>query len=41
MDVRLVNEIIDVLNKIGGVIKKCEDIYKMVEVNCVFVYFRW
>lgn len=41
MEDRLVNEILDVVNNIGGVVKKCEDIYKMVEVNKVFVYYCW
>lgn len=34
-------EIMDAVNNIGGVVKKKEDIYRMVEVNRVFVYYRW
>lgn len=41
MEECLVNEIFDVVNNIGVVVKKCEDIYKMVEVNKVFVYYCW
>lgn len=38
---KLVVELIDVLENCGGVIKKCEEIYCMVEVNKVFVYYCW
>lgn len=38
---KLVKEIMDVVNNIGVLVKKKEDIYKMVEVNKVFVYYRW
>lgn len=41
MEECLVNEIFDAVNNIGAVVKKCEDIYKMVEVNKVFVYYCW
>lgn len=37
----LVNELIDVVDNKGLVVKKCEDVYCMVEVNKVFVYFCW
>lgn len=37
----LQNEIFDVLNGLGVVVKCCEDMYKMVELNCVFVYYCW
>lgn len=39
MESKLVNEIMDVVNEIGVVIKKWEEIYCMVEVNKVFVYY--
>lgn len=38
---RVVGELLDVCNNIGVVVKKREDIYKMVEVNKVFVYYRY
>lgn len=38
---KLVVELLDVLENCGGVIKKCEEIYCMVEVNKVFVYYCW
>lgn len=38
---RLVNEFMDVVNDKGVVFKKKEDVYKMVEVNKVFVYYCW
>lgn len=41
MEECLVKEIMDVVNNIGVFVKKCEDIYKMVDVNCVFVYYCW
>lgn len=41
MEVCVVCEIMDVVNNIGVFVKKCEDIYKMVDVNRVFVYYCW
>jgi len=35
------NEIFDVSNGLGVVVKCCEDMYKMVEFNKVFVYYCW
>lgn len=37
----LFGELMDVVNNCGFVVKKCEDIYWMVEVNCVFFYYCW
>lgn len=37
---KFVVELIVVVNNEGVIIKKKEDIYKMVEVNRVFVYYR-
>lgn len=39
MVMKLVNELMDVVNEMGSVICKWEEIYKMVEVNKVFVYY--
>lgn len=36
---KLVGELMDVVNEVGNVVCKCEEIYKMVEVNKVFVYY--
>lgn len=37
----LVNEFFDVVENKGIVVKKCEDVYCMVEVYKVFVYYCW
>lgn len=39
MVINLINEFLDVLKSMGNVIKKCDEVYKMVEVNKVFVKY--
>lgn len=41
MEECFVGEFLDVVNFCGFVVKKWEDIYKMVEVNKVFSYYCW
>lgn len=41
MEECFVGELVDVVNGCGIVVKKCEDIYKMVDVNKVFSYYCW
>lgn len=41
MVLRLANEFFDVVENKGIVVKKREDVYRMVEVNKAFVYYRW
>ena len=38
---RLVNEIIDATNGIGGAVKKREDTHKMAEANKAFAHYRY
>lgn len=41
MEECFVGELLDVVNGCGFVVKKWEDIYKMVDVNKVFSYYCW
>jgi small subunit ribosomal protein S7 len=41
MDEKLVKEIIDASNGIGGACKKREEVQKMAEANKAFAHYRW
>ena len=41
MTEKLVAEIMDASNNVGGAIKKREDTHKMAEANKAFAHFRW
>ena len=38
---RLMNEILDACNGLGGAVKKREDTHKMAEANKAFAHYRW
>lgn len=38
---KLSSEMIDVFNKVGGALKKREDMHKTAEANKAFAHFRW
>ena len=41
MTERLMNEIIDASNGLGGAVKRREDMHKMAESNKAFTHYRW
>ena len=41
MTERLMNEIIDASNGLGGAVKRREDMHKMAESNKAFAHYRW
>jgi len=41
MELRLADEIIDLYNGTGTVLKKKEDLHKMAEANRAFAHYRW
>ena len=41
MTERLMNEILDASNGLGGSVKKREDTHKMAEANKAFAHYRW
>ena len=41
MTERLMNEILDASNGLGGAVKRREDTHKMAEANKAFAHFRW
>ena len=38
---RLMNELLDASNGLGGAVKKREDTHKMAEANKAFAHYRW
>ena len=38
---RLMNELLDASNGLGGSVKKREDTHKMAEANRAFAHYRW
>ncbi len=38
---RLMNEVLDASNGLGGAVKKREDTHKMAEANKAFAHYRW
>jgi small subunit ribosomal protein S7 len=38
---RLMNELLDASNGLGGSVKKREDTHKMAEANKAFAHYRW
>ena len=38
---RLMNEILDASNGLGGAVKRREDTHKMAEANKAFAHYRW
>ena len=41
MSERLMNELLDASNGLGGAVKKREDTHKMAEANRAFAHYRW
>jgi small subunit ribosomal protein S7 len=41
MEMRLVGELMDILNNRGGAVKKREDVLRMAEANKAFAHYRW
>ena len=41
MSERLMNELLDASNGLGGAVKKREDTHKMAEANKAFAHYRW
>ena len=41
MTERLMNEILDASNGLGGAVKRREDTHKMAEANKAFAHYRW
>ena len=41
MTERLMNELLDASNGLGGAVKKREDTHKMAEANKAFAHYRW
>ena len=41
MTERLMNELLDASNGLGGAVKKREDTHKMAEANRAFAHYRW
>ena len=41
MTERLMNEILDASNGLGGAVKRREDVHRMAEANKAFAHYRW
>ncbi|MDO4665137.1 MAG: 30S ribosomal protein S7 [Actinomycetaceae bacterium] len=41
MTERLMNEVLDAANGLGGAVKRREDVHKMAESNKAFAHYRW
>ncbi|MDY5154880.1 30S ribosomal protein S7 [Actinotignum urinale] len=41
MELRLMNEILDASNGLGGAVKRREDTHRMAEANKAFAHYRW